>query len=388
MNKKLVSKAENGMIIDKLPAYFLFGLIALTIYYLYVILEPFLLVLIFSMVLATVTFPLFRLIQKKVKGKNNIAAAITCLIVVVAIIIPMSIFVLILVQQFVELYNYVGTYIKTLDLPTLLSWRAGNLFYDLSGQYHNEIESLVRSNFETLKSGLTESAKLLSSWAARESANILKSVGFTVFSFFLMLFVLYFLYRDGDYLVARVKKLSPIPLKHEEEIIKKFKNTSTATLLVTFLTAFVQGLVAWIGFLIAGVPNAFFWATAVSIASLIPVLGTGLVTIPIGLAMMLGGNIATGVFLLIWGFGLVSTVDNLVRIVFIGSSVKLNALLTFLAVFGGITAFGLPGVIFGPMILVLTITLLHIYEMEYQSILTEGYDKSEIQEAEMIDGGI
>ena len=89
--------------------------------------------------------------------------------------------------------------------------------------------------------------------------------------------------------------------------------------------------------------------------------------------MLISGN-WWGLFVLGWGAGLVSTVDNLLRIVYIGTSAKLNPLLTFISVFGGIIAFGLIGVILGPMLLVLFMTLLHVYELEYDGVLGEEKD--------------
>ncbi|MCC6581953.1 MAG: AI-2E family transporter, partial [Phycisphaeraceae bacterium] len=201
------------------------------------------------------------------------------------------------------------------------------------------------------------------------SVAILGSIGIMIFSFLLLSFTLYFFYRDGKKIVHKLMVISPIPVHHERQIFKKFNEISRATMYGTFLTAVTQGFVAWIGFMIAGLPSAFFWATAVSVFSFVPVVGTALVWLPAGLIMLASGNIFGGIFILAWGGGLVSTVDNLLRVVFIGSSAKLNPLVTFIAVFGGILAFDLIGVILGPMLIVLLFTLLEIYEMEYAEVL-------------------
>jgi predicted PurR-regulated permease PerM len=102
-------------------------------------------------------------------------------------------------------------------------------------------------------------------------------------------------------------------------------------------------------------------------------VGTGLIWLPMGVIMLVSGN-PWGLFVLIWGFTLISTIDNVLRTIFIGSSANLNPLLTFIAVFGGILAFGLIGVIFGPMLLVLFMTLLHVYELEYGGLLGKKSD--------------
>ncbi len=358
------------MILEKLPALFLFLCFGLIIYFLYRIVEPFIIVLLLTGVLATVTFPLYEWFLKKMK-KPGLASLLTCLIVIFAIIIPLVLFIFVLVQQLVDLYHYVEEIVRVINVNDLISWKPGNWLYDFSGAYRETIASFVRSNLESFKSALAESARFISTFAASQSAKILASIGLLIFNFFLLFFALYFFYKDGRKIVAKVMSISPIPIKHEQEILRKFREISYVTLIGTFLTACVQGLIAWLGFSIAGVANSFFWGAAVAVASLIPVVGTTLVTIPIGLALLISGNVGWGLFVLVWAIGVVATVDNLVRIIFIGSTVNLNPLLAFLAVFGGITAFGLPGVVIGPMILVLFLTFLHIYEEEYQELLLD-----------------
>lgn len=367
MKKREVFGSES-MIIEKLPAYFLFGAIAWVAWNLLIVVQPFLMVLIFSGIIATVTFPIYSWLELKMRGRKRLASVLTCLLVIFAIVIPLILFLLILAGQAVDLYKMVNAYLQSVDFNALLSWKPGNFFYDLAGPYSGDVAVLVQQNMDGLKNSLTEWAQIVSKFAATQSAKLLTDVSLSIFNLLLMFFTLYFLYKDGRHILRRLMIMSPIPVKYEKTLFKKFNEISRATLFGTFLTAIAQGLVAWIGFAIAGVPSSFFWATAVSIFSLVPTVGTSIIWLPMGLIMLVSGNI-WGLFILIWGFSLVSTVDNVLRVIFIGSSAKLNPLLTFISVFGGILAFGLIGVIFGPMLLVLFFTLLHIYELEYSEML-------------------
>lgn len=365
------AKGRDSLILNKLPAYFLVALILYVGWLLYVVVEPFVMILLFSAIVATVTFPIYDWVTKLVKGRRTLAAVITCLLVVFAIIVPIVLFLLLLVGQAVDLYQLVNNYLQNVDFGALLlKWQKGNLFYDLAGNNRDQLLAFIQQNMEGLKTGVAESAKYISSFAAKQSAKMLADVGYSLFNLLFMFFTLFFLYRDGRYLLYKILHLSPIPMKYEKELCTKFLEISKATLFGTFLTAVAQGMVAWIGFWIAGVPSAFFWGTAVSLFSLVPTVGTALVWFPMGVIMLAGGDL-WGIFVLIWGFTLVSTVDNVLRVIFIGSSAKLNPLLTFVSVFGGILAFGLIGVVLGPMILVLFMTLLHVYEMEYAYVLKE-----------------
>lgn len=366
--KKHDSFPSSALILEKLPAYFLFAAIFWVAWNLLLVVQPFLMVLLFSCIIATVTFPIYAWFEKVLKKHKAWASTLTCLLVMFVIVIPIALFLLILAGQAVDLYKMVSGFLQTIDINTLMKWEKGNILYDLSGQYSGDIAYLVQQNAEALKTGLADSAKFISTFAAKQSAQILTDLGLTIFNMLLMFFTLFFLYRDGRYIVKRLMMLSPIPERHEKALFKKFSEISKATLFGTFLTAVAQGLVAWIGFAIAGVPSSFFWGTAVSISSLIPTVGTSFIWAPIALVMIFSGN-PWGFFVLIWGFSLISTVDNVLRVVFIGSSANLNPLLTFISVFGGILAFGLVGVVFGPMLLVLFFTLLHIYELEYADLL-------------------
>ncbi|MGL5831581.1 MAG: AI-2E family transporter [Candidatus Altimarinota bacterium] len=366
-----VKHTNPQMTLNKLPAYFLLAVIALVFYFLLQVISPFIEVLLISAVVATVTYPIYKKLLTFFKGRKRAAAVVTCLLVMFLVIVPFTLFLLVLFRQTIDLYQIVNNFVTNVDFNTLFAWSKGNFLYDISGPYSESIASLVQENIVALKSGVTDAAASLSTFAATQSAKLLASIGVTLFNFLLMFFTMYFFYKDGDTLLKRIMLISPIPLKYEKEIASRFGDISRATLFGTFLTAICQGLVAWVGFMIAGVPSAFFWATAVSIFSLVPVVGTSMIWMPMGLFLLISGNIFGGLFVLGWGLLLVSTVDNLLRIIFIGATANLNPLLTFLAVFGGIIAFGLSGVIFGPMLVVMFLTLLHIYEREYAELLED-----------------
>jgi predicted PurR-regulated permease PerM len=367
MNNRGLFSGES-LVLEKLPAYFLFAAIIWFGLKLLDVVNPFLDTLIFSAVVATLTFPIYAKFEAWFKGRKRLASLVTCLIVVFVIVIPLLFFLLILIGQAMDMYNTVNNYLQKFDLNTLLTmlkWQPGNFFYDLSGPYSKDIANLVQQNMDGLKTILSDSAKFISTFAAKQSAKLLADLVLTVLHLILMFFTLYFLYKDGRHILRRLMVLSPIPQKHEEVLFQKYQEVSKAALFGTFMTAIAQGIVAWIGFSIAGIPSAFFWGTAVSLFSLVPSIGTGMVWLPMGLILVLSGNIFWGIFIWIWGATLVATVDNVLRVIFIGSTAKINPLLTFVTVFGGILAFGLIGIIYGPMVLVIFFTLLHVYELEY-----------------------
>ena len=348
--------------IENFPFYFLLGLIFVVGGLLLHVISPFVVSLIFGGIVATVTYPFYKKMLSWCKGREGVASILSSLIVIFAFVVPLLLFVILLSKQAIEMYKFVEVSVQGNTFDNILKWRPGNFVYDNLGQYREQVTAFIETNKSSLKTGITDSAKFVSTFLATQSARILTGVGGILFKFLLLAFSLYFFYKDGERIVAKIMRISPIPVVYEKEIFNKFAMIGRATMFGTLLTAIVQGFLAFLIFSIAGVPSAFFWATGVSIFSLVPVVGTATVWLPVGLFMILSGKVFGGILVLVLCFSLVTTVDNFLRVIFIGTTSKLNPLLTFVSVFGGILTFGLVGVIFGPMLMVLFMTLLDIYE--------------------------
>ncbi len=179
--KKLKIFSRESMIIEKLPAYFLLICIAWVGYNLLIVLQPFLMVLLFSAIVATVTYPVYERLEKWLRGRQRLASVFTCLLVIVAIVIPVTLFLLILMGQTVNLYDSANHFLQNLDVAALMKWEKGNFFYDLSGPYSSQVASFVQENMASFKNGLADSAKFVSSFAARQGALILANLGLMIF---------------------------------------------------------------------------------------------------------------------------------------------------------------------------------------------------------------
>jgi len=359
----------DGIIIKNFPGYFLIGSIFVSFYYLYQVFEPFVVILILSAILATAFYPLYKRLVQIFKNRTRLASITTCLLVLVLLIVPLIVFILLLGRQAYDTYVFTQHQVQNGFLDPYIKWQKGGMIYDALGTVREQLVNVVDLDSIDLKKNITESAQVVASWLAKQSASILSGFGGLLLSFFILFFAMFYFFKDADAIMKKLMRISPLPLEYEKEIFRKFKEISLATLYGIFLTSIVQGIIAGIGYAIVGIPNVLFWATATAVLSLVPVFGTALVWVPAGVILLVSGNFPGGVFLLLWGALIVATVDNFLRAYLIGGRTNTNQLLTFLAVFGGIGVFGLVGVIFGPLILTLFFTLLHIYEMEYGKVL-------------------
>lgn len=363
---------KNGVVISNLPGYFLIACLIISGLFLIKIMSPFIIVLVVSAILVTVFYGAYKRILSLVNNNEIIASFISTFLIIVLIIVPLFVFVILLGGQARDVYVYIVEQVRAGALDWLIKWSPGGFLYDSLIFFREHLSGLIDFDSIDIKGSIMDLAKTVTSWLVEQSTSLLKGFFWLLVNFVVLGFSMFFMFKDGDIIIERIKVLSPLPDKHEERLFKKFYEISNATLYGIFLTAIVQGTLGGIGFAIVGIPNALFWGTAIAIFSLVPVVGTGIVWLPASLLLLADQNWFGGIFLLFWGAGIVSTVDNFIRPYLISGKTKMNQLLMFLSVFGGIFAFNLIGVLLGPLILTLFFAFLHIYEKEYDILLNRN----------------
>lgn len=357
------------MVIENFSAYFLIFCLVVSSVLLFNLFKPFFTILILAAILATAFHPLYQKLLRRFKGRQRLASVVSCLLILILIIVPLIIFILLLSQQAFDNYKLVQHNLQDGFLEPYIKWQKGGIVYDFLNNMKGQFGSLIDLESLDLKKSISDNARSITTFLAAQSTSIIKGFGRLLLDAFVLFFALYYFFKDSKIIVKRLLILSPLPEEHEKELLKKFKEISLATLYGMFLTSITQGIIGGIGFAIAGIPNALFWGTAIALFSMVPLVGTSFIWLPTSLILIFSGSLFPGIFLFLWGLLLVSTVDNFLRAYLIGGRTNMNQLLTFLAVFGGIGMFGLVGVIFGPLILTLFFTFLHIYEIEYRPLL-------------------
>lgn len=340
------------------------------------IISPFFNLLVYSATIVIIFYPLYEWCRGFMPKHHSVAALLSTLFVLVVVLTPITFFTLFLSQEAISAYQLLSSKWVTWDLETL-HWDGLQELPLIGGFLQSIGERLGFSNLIygtelDLMSWIKELAQGVVGFLVTQSTSILTTVGDTVLGFFILILTVFFFFRDGAHFLDVLKTLSPLPTRYEVEIGNKLRDTTYAIVMGTFVTALIQGMAGGIGLAIAGVENLIFWSTLMAFAALLPYIGPALIWCPIAFALLLQGQIFWGCFILLWGVCIVSLVDNVVRPILIGSRTRSNALTTFLAVLGGILVFGLKGIIFGPLILSLTITILHIYQLEYKDMLREA----------------
>lgn len=339
---------------------FLFALLFGVIAACYLIFKPFLITILISAVLASIFYPIYEWLTKKIGGRPNLAALIMCLLILLVIIIPMTNLIIFGAQKSIAAYsdtmrflnnNNVGDNIEDGILAKAQGW------FNISGT--------------ELKGIFLDVAKKSSNWLVEGAGGFLKGTTSFVISLVLIIFTLFFFFADGKRMLEKLMYWTPLPDKYDHLIFKKFKDVSYTVFLSTFAVAIAQATLCAIGFTIVGLP-AFFPAIATALLSMIPFFGAYLVWVPASIYLLVTGHIWQGVFMIIWGAGLISTIDNVIRMFMIKGKAQVHPLFVLFSVLGGITVFGFWGVVIGPLIISLAVTVLNIYdEIEYKKILSK-----------------
>jgi predicted PurR-regulated permease PerM len=218
---------------------------------------------------------------------------------------------------------------------------------------------------EDILDKLREGAADVASSAAGIAEILAATTASATLGLFFATLTMYFILRDWTRLSERAQILLPLRPDYTRALFDEFRRVGRSTFLGTLVTGVAQGVLATIGYALASVPEAFFFGAITAVASLIPAVGTMLVWVPAGIVLIVTDHAVRGTFLLAWGLCVVVGVsDYVIRPRLVGSESATPALVTFAALFGGVEAFGLKGLILGPVLMSLAIAVLRLYGHE------------------------
>jgi predicted PurR-regulated permease PerM len=331
------------------------GLFALAIVLFSRILLPFVMPVLLGGFLVVLFLPIQDFLARRLKGHAALCAGLSTLAVFLLILLPLAGVGWLVGRELLHLATNLPLVLERVDLrEQILSNLPGGL-----GRY-------VRT--ETLGA---EAEKALVNVATGSATVLRHAVGLGsafVINLFLMLVAMYYFFLDGRRLYAEAVRLVPLDKRYIQAFSREFSDVAYAMVYGNTVTALIQGAVGLAGMLVAGVPHAGVWGAAMVIAALVPVVGTGLVWVPISALLILSGKVREGLFLAAWGAVVVGMIDNFIRPRLCGSRMTLHPLLVFLSMFGGVAVFGMMGMLVGPLIASLFMAMVRIYRRDFLGI--------------------
>jgi predicted PurR-regulated permease PerM len=328
----------------------LLALIALT----GTIVAPLLPALGWAMIIAVITFPLFRHLRSALDGRDMLSAGCMTALIVVALILPIIAVIITLTHEATLAYRF---------LEPLGAEGIRKLFAPLSSLplvqgLMKRLQPLLANLPLDLETSLVPAAKQLAGVLLGYSTTVLKNTIALLFQLFFMTITLFFCYRDGERLLQKVWGMFPAAPETRELVEQTVSRVLNAVVFGIFLTCVVQGILGGLAFWVAGLPSPLLFGALMIATAFIPVVGTALVWLPGGLYLLAQGETAAGIGVLIWGALVVGSIDNLIRPLFISGKAQLPILMIAVGALGGLLAFGLIGIVLGPLALALPLALL------------------------------
>ncbi len=309
--------------------------------------------LILAIVFTGLLYPIYLWFLKIFKQRKTLSSVATIVLFLLLIVVPS----VLLLWEIIDQASYVSKQlfplieeqintpsVKKLKLPKWLPFN--NLLEPYTEQLLAKISELVSSISGMIIGGLS---------------NFTQGTFMFFLNAFVMLYAMYYFLISGKSILKKAHGY--LPLTHEEFKIltQQVTSISRATIKGAFFIGIIQGILVGFGFWVTGIPGAVFWGAIAALTSIIPSIGTSIVYLPAALYLITTGHITYGIGLLVWGFGVVSSVDNFLRPVLVGKDTQIPDVLILVTTLGGIGMFGVAGIILGPIIagLVISVSKIH-----------------------------
>jgi predicted PurR-regulated permease PerM len=295
-------------------------------------------------VIAIVFAPVYRALLRRWKGRSTLAALATLALIVLMVVLPLMLLTGALVREGAALYQRVQSgelnfarYFEQI-LAVLPEWVQGLL------------ARFGLTDLDALQVRITEALSRGSQLIATQVFNLGQNTLDFVVSFFVMLYLCFFLLRDGAELSRTIRLALPLHPAHRRSLFDKFITVIRATVKGNVLVAVVQGALGGLAFWFLGISGALLWAVLMAFLSLLPAIGAGLIWVPVAIYFLVTGAIWQGVSLIAYGVLVIGLVDNLLRPLLVGKDTRMPDYIVLISTLGGMSIFGISGFVIGPVI--------------------------------------
>ncbi|MFQ5684028.1 MAG: AI-2E family transporter [Candidatus Binatia bacterium] len=345
---------------------FFFVLLFVILYLAFLILSPFLQAITWAAILAIVVYPAYAFLLKVLRGRATLAALIVTVLIIFLIVFPAMRISIFLTQEAGELAQTVRTYVNGNEFE---AWTGNPWVKDITRLWDTVSSELAVFKID-LRKAAVQGVQQASGFLVSQVGDVAQNVFLFVINFVITLFSFFFLMRDGKHLSERIRSLLPMDQEHKEHLFQNIVNALYGVIHGALITAMAQGLLAGLAYWFLGVPFAILLGVATAFMALLPIGGSFLVWFPVSVYLFLQGDYVQGLILMVWGGGIVGTIDNILKPLLIGNRLRLPTLFLFFSILGGLRLFGVLGIILGPVLFALLAALLDLYMKEYVTART------------------
>ena len=321
-----------------------------------------------GMILAGSFYRIFLWTYLKSGLKKEWASALVCLLLLILLFLPLIYIGLQLSQEALSAYNLINQSLDHEPINNFLHNHSSLTFLSqkMSTFLGFELDpDLIKEKLGSLVSLIPQKiASFLNAWIGNFIGFILQS--------FITIVTVHVLFTYGEELKKFIFKLSPLPDDQEQLLLDKFNQMNYVTLVGNGVGGLIQGILAGLMFAIMGIPSVVLWSTIMVLLAFIPLLGISIIYIPVCIYLFIKGAVIKSLLLFIWCTLVALIVENWFKPIFIGKRIKLNSFFVMICIIGGMSAFDMAGIFYGPVIGILFLTLVELYhQFYYDSALEE-----------------
>jgi len=331
--------------------------------------KPFIMAILLAGIFSSLAQPVYRRLTDWLNGRRSAASIITLLMIVLVIILPLGFLLGIVTGEAIKVGESISPWVqdKIIHPDKVIIWMEGLPYFDKIAPYEDDI--LTRAG---------QMVGVLSKFLINNLSHATTGTVHFLFMMMVMLYSMYFFLMDGGKLIDLILYYLPLEDREERRLLEKFSSVTRATLKGTAVIGILQGGMAGLAFQVVGIPSAIFWGTLMVVLSIIPGIGTALIWAPAAAILIAGGHLAKGIGLALFCGLIVGSIDNVVRPRLVGKDTQMPDLLIMLGTMGGIMMFGVLGLILGPIVAALFVTIWEIYGVVFKDVLPRG--RAQIEE--------
>ncbi|EFK10136.1 conserved hypothetical protein [delta proteobacterium NaphS2] len=322
----------------------------------------FLSAIILAMLIVSIFYSLYAKVNHLFRKREALASLCFTVLILITLIIPMSWFVGTLSN---EAYDFYRTSSSKMSLSKIKVFLRDDPVWAARFKKINDMTGLEITP-ETIENLGSSIGKNIGLFLYNQISSVASNLLNFLIQFFLMALTMYYLFKDGARLKRYFFELLPVPESQLEKLTDKFHEMGRAIVVGNGLSGIVQGILGGLGFYFFGLSSPFLWGTVISFMAFLPVIGASAVFIPTTVILFLHGNSGLALGFLIYNLSYSSVIEYLIKPRLIGQGMQMNALLVFVGIIGGIKVFGILGIVYGPLIITVFLTLAEIYRLEYR----------------------
>ncbi|MBW1721725.1 MAG: AI-2E family transporter [Deltaproteobacteria bacterium] len=321
--------------------------------------------IVLALLIASAFYPIYWRLRRLLKYREQTASLLMTLFILIILVVPVGGFVGTLSNEAFDFY------VRTRNSVSLKKIQDGLLGDSQWARRIRKVGELSGIQFtpETIQGFAASLGKNVGLFLSRQLSYIASNLMSFLIHFFLMILVIYYIFKDGNRLKTYISELVPFPAEQQELVVKKFREMGRAIIFGNGLSGIIQGVLGGFGFFLFSLGSPFLWGTLIGIMAFLPVIGASIIFIPAALILLAQGKAGTALAYLIYNVFYSSIMEYLIKPRLIGKGMQMNPLLVFIGILGGLKLFGILGIIYGPLIMTIFLTLAEIYKLEYKKDL-------------------